>query len=136
MPVGTKSTIIHLMSDWLRAWIIRQWQDVKGNFKWWALVTVVSLTGLATQALVHGLALWQKIGLGVLFLLQAAFVLAITGWLWPRSPSRPHPESDKNPPSADLEIRFGNISPYVFREPAHYTHYRMGIRSPLITRTM
>ena len=59
-------------------WLLEQWNDIKGNFKWFVVVLILSFMTAAAIALTHGLLLWQQITLAIIFVLMFAWALFMT----------------------------------------------------------
>jgi len=62
----------------MRDWLSKQWQDIRGNFKFWILGILGWIVVNIAIALIHGLALWQQIVLGALFTFMLAWGLIAT----------------------------------------------------------
>jgi len=64
------------MSDWL----LKQWNDVKGNVKFWALAFVISSIVLpGAKYMLDGIPLWRQIGVIVLFALCVTWAI-VASW--------------------------------------------------------
>jgi hypothetical protein len=62
------------MTPWLR----RQWNDIRGNVKYAAVLLISGLVVTGVVALTHGLSLWQQAVLAACFLLLFGWALFAT----------------------------------------------------------
>jgi hypothetical protein len=59
-------------------WLLGQWLQIRGNFKFWVLCGIGSLLVTAAIAITHDLLLWQRIVLSLLFLVLFAWAVIAT----------------------------------------------------------
>jgi hypothetical protein len=45
----------------MQDWLLRQWQDIRGNFKFWLLGVIALGAMTAALAITRGLLLWQQV---------------------------------------------------------------------------
>ena len=62
-------------------WLQRQWNDIKGNVKFWILSFVVVATMTGAVAITHGLALWQQVVIMLMFTVLLVWSVAATASL-------------------------------------------------------
>jgi hypothetical protein len=63
-------------------WLFDQWNDIKGNAKWTAVLLLLTALTTAAVTITRGLATWQQITLALCFLATIAWaVFATVGWL-------------------------------------------------------
>jgi hypothetical protein len=48
-------------------WLRRQYDDIKGNLKWWLLLGALSVIGSASSMLISGLPWWKELLVGLVF---------------------------------------------------------------------
>ncbi|MGA2269867.1 MAG: hypothetical protein ABSH44_15465 [Bryobacteraceae bacterium] len=65
-------------SDCAMRWILRQWDDIKGNVKYGLLLFILGVIMAGVVAVTHGLALWQQVTLTAFFLVLVAWALLAT----------------------------------------------------------
>jgi hypothetical protein len=96
-----------MTSNAANKWLQRQCQDIRGNFKWWVVLTVGGGIVTAIVGLTDGLPLWKKLvfSAGFIYLLMWA---AIATWLarGPRQSERHgHNEADQELENARREVK-------------------------------
>jgi len=67
-------------------WLVKQWQDVRGNVKFWISTVVAAGAVAAIAALVHGLSFWQDVALIFLFSVILVWAVIASVYLAPRKP--------------------------------------------------
>lgn len=50
-------------------WLLRQWNDIKGNVKFWVVLFVAPFLSKTAIALTSGIPLWRRAALGVIFII-------------------------------------------------------------------
>src|SRR5580704_3630144 len=59
-------------------WVKRQWDDIRGNAKWAAMIVIGNGFMILAVALTHGLQLWQQVALSVCFVFLFGWAMAAT----------------------------------------------------------
>src|SRR4051794_17804350 len=62
----------------MQDWLLRQWQDIRGNFKFWLLGVIALGAMTAALAITRGLLLWQQVLVDGTFLLLFAWAVVAT----------------------------------------------------------
>ncbi len=75
-----------MLDSGMQEWLIKQWHDISGNFKFWILLIVGAAIMSGVTALIHGLSTWQQVVLVALFALMLGWALIAT---FSTNPTRP-----------------------------------------------
>ncbi len=62
------------------SWLRQQWNDIKGNFKFFLLTVVGAWVMNAATALTRGLTVWQQVSLAICFSFLFAWAIIATFW--------------------------------------------------------